>query len=110
MPDGLHANAAETSAVLAINPDLVDLERANAEFPPFPEFTVNTPPVHTAFFFSSPGSVHRATRSGTWGDARKATPEMGERYIAAGVRSTLAVLDNIDQTFAAMPDRPSPRT
>ena len=67
-------------------------------------------PVHTAFFFSSPGSVHRATASGTWGDARKATPEMGERYIAAGVRSTLAVLDNIEQTFAAMPDRPTPRT
>ena len=43
---------------------------ANAEFPPFPEFTVNTAPVHTAFFFSIPGSVHRATKIGTWGDAR----------------------------------------
>ena len=103
LKNGMHANAAETSAVLAINPALVDLERANAEFPPFPEFTVNMAPVHTAFFFASPGSVYRATRSGTWGDARKATPEMGERYIAAGVRSTLAVLDNIEKTFAAMP-------
>ena len=36
---GLHANAGETSAVLAIDPGLVDMERANAEFPPFPEFT-----------------------------------------------------------------------
>ena len=36
---GLHANRGETSAVLAINPDLVDLERANAEMPPFPEVT-----------------------------------------------------------------------
>jgi creatinine amidohydrolase len=105
LKNGLHANAAETSAVLAINPRLVDLERANAEFPPFPEFTVNTAPVHTAFFFTSPGSVYWATKSGTWGDARKATPEMGERYIEAGVRSTLAVLDNIEKTFAAMPPR-----
>jgi len=105
LKNGLHANAAETSAVLAINPHLVDLERANAEFPPFPEFTVNTAPVHTAFFFTSPGSVYWATRSGTWGDARKATPEMGERYIDAGVRSTLAVLDTIEKTFAAMPPR-----
>lgn len=105
LKNGLHANAAETSAVLAINPDLVDLERANAEFPPFPEFTVNAAPVHTAFFFTSPGSVHRATKSGTWGDARQATPEMGERYIEAGVRSTLAVLENIANTFAAMPAR-----
>jgi creatinine amidohydrolase len=105
LKNGLHANAAETSAVLAINPRLVDLERANAEFPPFPAFTVNTAPVHTAFFFTSPGSVYWATKSGTWGDARQATPEMGQRYIEAGVRSTLAVLDNIEKTFAAMPPR-----
>ena len=44
LKNGLHANAAETSAVLAINPDLVDLDHANAEFPPFPEFTVNMAP------------------------------------------------------------------
>ena len=105
LKNGLHANAAETSAVLAINPDLVDLERANAEFPPFPEYTVNMAPVHTAFFFTSPGSVYWATKSGTWGDARIATPEMGERYLDAGVRSTLAVLENIEKTFTAMPPR-----
>jgi creatinine amidohydrolase len=103
LKNGMHANAAETSAVLAINPDLVDTERANAEFPPFPDFTVNVPPVHTAFFFSSPGSVYRATHSGTWGDARKATRELGERYLEICVRSTLAVLENIEKTFAAMP-------
>jgi len=106
LANGLHANAAETSAVLAINPNLVDLDRANAEFPPFPKFTVtNTAPVHTAFFFTSPGSVYWATKSGTWGDARKSSPEIGERYIEVGVRSTLAVLDNIERTFAAMPPR-----
>ena len=105
LKNGLHANAAETSAILAIDPKLVDLERANAEFPPFPAYTVNMAPIHTAFFFTSPGSVHWATKSGTWGDARGATAEIGERYIRAGVRSTLAVLDNIERTFAAMPPR-----
>ena len=105
LKNGLHANRAETSAVLAINPDLVDMERANAEFPPFPNYTVSTGPVHTAFFFTSPGSVHWATKSGTWGDARESTAEAGERYLEAGVRSTLAVLDNIEQTFTAMPPR-----
>lgn len=102
---GMHANAAETSAVLAIAPELVDLERANAEFPPFPEFTINSGPVHTAFFFTSPGSVYRATKSGTWGDARQASAEMGERFLEAGVHATLAALDNIERTFAAMPPR-----
>jgi creatinine amidohydrolase len=106
LKNGLHANLAETSAVMRINPDLVDLERANAEFPPFPEYTIpNTGAVHTAFFFTAPGSVYWATKSGTWGDARKSTPEAGERYLQAGVRSTLAVLDNIEKTFTAMPPR-----
>jgi len=105
LKNGLHANRAETSAVLAINPSLVDMERANAEFPPFPEYTVNTGPVHTAFFFSAPGSVYWATKSGTWGDARNSTAETGERYLDACVRSTLLVLDNIERTFTAIPPR-----
>jgi creatinine amidohydrolase len=106
LKNGLHANAAETSAVLAINPNLVDMEKANAEFPPFPNYTIaNTGAVHTAFFFTAPGSVYWATKSGTWGDARKATAEMGERYLEAGVRSTLLVLENIEKTFSAMPPR-----
>ena len=106
LKNGLHANLAETSAVMAIDPKLVDLERANAEFPPFPEYTIpNTGPVHTAFFFTAPGSVYWATKTGTWGDARKSNPEAGERYLQAGVRSTLAVLDNIEKTFKAMPPR-----
>jgi creatinine amidohydrolase len=101
---GLHANRGETSAVLAINPALVDMERANAEMPPFPEVS-NSAPVHTAFFFSAPGSVHRATRSGTWGDARDSTPEFGERYLSVVAEATVRMLDDIDRTLAAMPPR-----
>jgi len=102
--NGLHANRGETSAVLAINPALVDMERANAEFPPFPE--VGSPAaVHTAFFFSNPGSVHRATQSGTWGDAREASAAFGERYLAAVVEGTVRLLDDIERTFEAMPAR-----
>ena len=77
--------------------DLVDLDKANAEFPPFPEFKVNAGAVHTAFFFSNPGSVYWATKSGTWGDARNSSAEMGERYLEASVKSTIAVLEkNLD--------------
>lgn len=101
---GLHANRGETSAVLAINPALVDLDRANAEMPPFPEVT-SQGPVHTAFFFSAPGSVHRATRSGTWGDARQATAEYGERYLKVVVDATIRMIDDVERTFEAMPAR-----
>jgi creatinine amidohydrolase len=101
---GLHANRGETSAVMAINADLVDLDAANAELPPFPAVT-NQAPVHTAFFFSAPGSVHRATHSGTWGDARESSVEYGQRYLDVVTDATVRVLDDIERTFAAMPPR-----
>jgi len=102
--NGLHANKGETSAVLAIAPELVDMELANAEFPPFPSVT-SPAPVHTAFFFAAPGSVHRATRSGTWGDAREATPEFGERYLAVVTDATVRILDDVERTHQALPPR-----
>ncbi len=101
---GLHANRGETSAMLAINPALVDMDAANAEMPPFPDVT-SPPPVHTAFFFSTPGSVHRATQSGTWGDARESTAEYGERYLTVVTDATIRMLDDIERTYAAMPAR-----
>lgn len=102
--NGLHANRGETSAVLAINPDLVDMDQANAEMPPFPD-VMSPAPVHVAFFFSSPGSVHRATRSGTWGDAREATAEFGERYLEVVTDATARMLEDVERTQAAMPPR-----
>lgn len=101
---GLHANRSETSAVMAINPAFVDVGRLNAEMPPFPEVS-STAAVHTAFFFSAPGSVYRATQSGTWGDARESTPEYGERYLQVVTAATIRLIDDIGRTFAAMPGR-----
>ena len=100
----MRSNRAETSAVMALDPTIVDLEAANAELPPFPEVT-NAPAVHTAFFFSAPGSVHRASHSGTWGDARQSSAEYGERYLTVVTDATVRVLDDIERTFAAMPPR-----
>ena len=81
------------------------MDKANAEFPPFPEYTVNTHPVHTAFFFTVAGLGLLGDEVGHLGRRRDATAEMGERYIELGVKSTLAVLENIERTFAAMPPR-----
>ena len=101
---GLHANRAETSAVMAIDEGIVDLDHANAEMPPFPE--VSSPAgVHTAFFFSSPGSVYRATHSGTWGDARESSVEYGKGYLDVVEAATLRMLRDVERTFEAMPDR-----
>ena len=62
-------------------------------------------PSHTAFFFSNPGSVHRATHTGTWGDARDSNAEFGERYLKVLEDSTIRLLDDIERTFEAMPPR-----
>jgi creatinine amidohydrolase len=102
--NGLHANKGEISAVMAIKPGLVDMDVANREFPPFPEVG-NAGAVHTAFFFSSPGSVYRATESGTWGDARASSAEFGERYLEVVTEATIRMVEDIQRTRDAMPGR-----
>ena len=103
---GLHANEAETSAVLAINPALVDMDKANAEFPPFPEFTMPTLALSTRPSSSRTQDLSIAPRSRARGEMRAGRQrEIGERFLEAGVRSTIAVLDNIEKTFEAMPER-----
>jgi creatinine amidohydrolase len=102
---GLHAGEGEVSTLLAINPRLVDMERTNAEFPKFPDTITKSPALHTAFFFSSPGSVYRMTRSGTWGDATKATAAKGEAILESGVQSVINLLADIEKTFKELPVR-----
>jgi creatinine amidohydrolase len=102
---GLHAGDGEVSMLLAIDPELVDMELANAEFPNFPETITKSPALHTAFFLAAPGSVYRMTRSGTWGDATQATAAKGERFLEAGVESVINLMHDIEQTFRELPLR-----
>ncbi len=96
---GMHAGEGEVSMLLALNPNHVDMELANAEFPNFPETITQSPALHTAFFFSSPGSVYRMSKTGTWGDATKATPAKGEQLLQAGVDSVINLMKDIEKTF-----------
>jgi creatinine amidohydrolase len=102
---GLHAGEGEVSMIMAIRPDLVDREMLNTEFPNFPDTKTKSPALHTAFFFSSPGSVYEMTRSGTWGDATKASAEKGEKFLEWGVESVINLMDDIEQTFRELPVR-----
>ncbi len=97
---GMHAGEAETSMLLAIDPARVDLALANAEFLNFPDTVTKSPALHTAFFFSSPGSVWRATKSGTWGDARGATAAKGEQLLEWGVASVINLMADLEKTYA----------
>jgi creatinine amidohydrolase len=102
---GLHANEGEVSAVLAINPDLVDMSMANAERPRFPAYKTSSGSSHTAFFLTSPGSVYRITKSGTWGDATTASAERGRQFLEWATEAALALLEDIDNTFRQLPIR-----
>jgi len=99
---GMHAGEGEVSMLLTLNPNLVDMELANAEFPNFPETITKSPALHTAFFFSSPGSVYRMSKTGTWGDATKATAAKGEQLLQAGVDSVINLMKDIEKTFTEL--------
>jgi creatinine amidohydrolase len=67
-----HAGEAETSLMLAIAPELVDMKKAVAGA---------RKPVRSAASTSRPGSFIRVTGNGVWGDPRTATAEKGNRLL-----------------------------
>jgi creatinine amidohydrolase len=102
---GLHANEGEVSALLAINPNLVDMSLANVEQPRFPDYKTTAGGQHTAYFMTAPGSLYRITRSGTWGDATRASAEKGKEYLAWASEAVLSLLGDIDRSFDELPVR-----
>ncbi len=101
---GLHAQIGETSALLAVDESLVDMEKAAAEWPAFPVPQLST---LLPFFFSSPGTMYRATRSGVWGDPRSSTPEKGRLFLDQVEQSCAELISSIEATFEALPPRSS---
>lgn len=104
---GLHSQIGETSAMLAVDESLVDMEKAVAEWPDFPVQELS--PI-LSYCFSSPGTIFRATRSGVWGDPRGATAEKGARYLDQVEESCVRLIASIEKTFDALPARPHSET
>lgn len=100
---GLHANIGETSGVLAVDPSLVDMSAAVAEFPDFP--IAPTPALVSAFFFSGMGTTHRALSSGVWGDPTKSTAELGETFLSQIEHAAVEFVTGVEETFKAFPAR-----
>jgi creatinine amidohydrolase len=100
---GLHANIGETSAVMAVDESLVDLDRAVKEYPAFP--TQPTPAMIAAYFFSARGTLPRASRSGVWGDPTGSTAERGERYFEQIEEACVRFVEEVEALFAAFPER-----
>jgi creatinine amidohydrolase len=99
---GLHANIGETSAVLAVRPELVKLERAVEGWPNFPEPKGPLMPTIFAYFETSAGSCYRALPHGVWGDPRDSSRELGEQFYAQITRAVCNVIDDVEASLVQM--------
>jgi creatinine amidohydrolase len=99
LSSGLHANIGETSAVLAVRPELVDLEAAVEDWPDFPDFQAPPFPTILAYFETHPGSVWKASRSGVWGDPRASSPELGEEFYRWIEDGMVKLIEDVDETY-----------
>lgn len=96
---GIHANIGETSAVLAIAPDLVDMEKAPNEFPEFPKLRTGVFSILNSYFLSYPGSFAAALETGAWGDATQSTEEKGETFLQQLTQATVNMIRDIEDTY-----------
>jgi creatinine amidohydrolase len=99
---GLHANIGETSAVLAIDESLVDLDLAVREYPAFP--VEPTPAMVSAYFFSARGTLPRASASGVWVDPSGSSAELGRRYLERIEEASVRFVENVESLFRAFPE------
>ena len=100
---GLHANIGETSAVMAVDESLVDLDKAVKEYPAFP--SEPTPAMIAAYFFSGRGTLPRVSRSGVWGDPTESTAERGRHYLEQFEEACVRFVEQAEALFAAFPER-----
>jgi creatinine amidohydrolase len=83
-PDvGIHANVGETSAVLAIDPALCDMERARDFEPDVGELRTHVLTVLDPVALGTPGAFWRMTEpgGGVWGRPTESTAELGEEFL-----------------------------
>lgn len=98
---GTHAGEYETSLMLVIRPEMVDMTRAVKELPPRPrgsETGTRTPP---AVNLLGKMSRHTArgpfTATGVSGDATLATREKGDKFLEAMEKDLLAFLEDFER-------------
>jgi creatinine amidohydrolase len=91
---GFHAGELETSMVLALRPNLVDMSKAVTHFACFPP---SAPPL----FFFGPAMTAWLSRdwssSGVFGDATLGTVDKGEAILEAGAKRVAALIADISR-------------
>ena len=98
--NGLHANKGETSAVLAINPDLVDMDAANAEMPPFPEVTNAAAGPHRVLLLGAGLGLPRDAVRHLGRRRASRRPSSASATSRSSPTATVRLLDDIERTYA----------
>lgn len=94
---GIHANIGETSTILAIDENLVDLENAECENVDIPKDIPNPRLLKNLLSISVPEFIYRVTESGVWGDPTKATLELGEESLVKISEAVSIAIDTFQE-------------
>jgi creatinine amidohydrolase len=95
---GFHANVGETSAILAINADLCDMERVRDFTPDLPELRTSAAALFDPVFLSTPGSFWTLLEAGggVWGKPSESTAEKGEQFLDWCTRAVVNLVHDME--------------
>jgi creatinine amidohydrolase len=82
-PVGVHAEEVETSLMLYLHPELVDMEKAVVFYPSVPRSFLNY------------GGILRYCPDGVWGDATKGSAEKGKKMFVIAVETLVHEMNNL---------------
>jgi creatinine amidohydrolase/Fe(II)-dependent formamide hydrolase-like protein len=93
--------------VLAINPDLCDMERVRDFVPEFPELRTSILAILDPLFLSTPGSFWSALEDGggVWGAPSESTAEKGEQFLVWAATAVVNIVRDMEDVH----DRLEPR-
>jgi creatinine amidohydrolase len=95
---GIHANVGETSAILAINPDLCDMERVRDFVPELGELRTSPFAIIDPVFLATPGSFWSLLEDGggVWGRPSESTAERGEEFLEWATAAVVNLFRDMD--------------
>jgi len=95
---GIHANVGETSAVLAINPDLCDMDRVRDFVPELGELRTSPFALLDPMFLATPGSFWSLLEDGggVWGAPSTSTAERGEEFLEWAKTAVVNLVHDMD--------------
>ena len=96
---GIHANVGETSAVLAIDRELCDMERVRDFTPELGELRTSPLALIDPVFLSTPGSFWSLLEEGggVWGSPSESTAERGEEFLTWCSEAVVNLMHDMDQ-------------